>query len=58
MATAQFDPALTGIHLVVGAIGSFVGARITSLYMPSARIKRIFGVPMVVMTLYKIRTLL
>lgn len=58
MATAQFDPALTGILLVVGAIGSFVGARITSLYMPSARIKQIFGVLIVVMTLYKIWTLL
>ena len=58
MATAQFDPALTGILLVVGAVGSFIGARITSLYMPSARIKQIFGVLIVIMTLYKIWTLL
>ena len=58
MATAQFDPVLTGILLAVGAVGSFIGARITSLYMPSARIKQIFGVLIVVMTLYKIATLL
>jgi uncharacterized membrane protein YfcA len=58
MATAHFDPTLTGILLVVGAISSFIGARITSLYMPSARIKHIFGVLIVIMTLYKIWTLL
>lgn len=58
MATAQFDPAMTGILVAVGAIGSFVGARITSLYVPNSQIKQIFGVLIVIMTLYKIWTLL
>jgi hypothetical protein len=57
MATAHFDPTLTVVLLVAGAAGSFVGARLTSLYMPSARIKQLFGVLIVVMTLFKIWTL-
>lgn len=43
--------------LVVGAVGSFLGARLTSLYVPSGRLKQIFGVLIVVMTAYKIYTL-
>ena len=39
---------------VAGAAGSFVGARLTSLFMPSARIKQLSGVLIVIMTLYKI----
>jgi len=58
LATARFDPKLTVTLLIAGAAGSFVGARITSLYMPSARIKQLFGVLIVIMTLYKIWTLL
>ena len=38
------------------AIGSFLGARLTSLYVPSGRLKQIFGVLIVVMTAYKIHT--
>jgi uncharacterized membrane protein YfcA len=38
---------------LVGAIGSFVGARITSLYVPGKRLKQTFGVLIVVMTAYK-----
>ncbi len=58
VATAQFDPTLTGVLLVAGAAGSFAGARITSLYVPGARIKQIFGILIVIMTAYKIWTLL
>lgn len=58
MSAARFDPALTVILLVAGAAGSFVGARITSLYMPSVRIKQVFGILIVLMTLYKIWTLI
>lgn len=58
MNAARFDPDLTGILLLAGAAGSFVGARITSLYMPSVRIKQVFGVLIVLMTLYKIWTLI
>jgi uncharacterized membrane protein YfcA len=56
--TMQINGELTGILLLVGAIGSFGGARITSLYVPSGRLKQMFGVLIVVMTLYKIYTLL
>lgn len=58
LATARFDPFLTAALLVVGAIGSFAGARITSLYMPGARIKQMFGILIIIVTLYKIYTLL
>lgn len=57
LSTAQFDVSLMIPLLVVGAIGSYVGARVTSKWVPSARIKQIFGVLIVVMTLYKIITL-
>jgi len=43
--------------LIAGAIGSFIGARITSLYVPSAKLKKLFGVLIIVVTLYKIYTL-
>ena len=55
--TAQWDVNLTVTLLAVGAIGSFLGARLTSLYVPSGRLKQIFGVLIVVMTAYKIHTL-
>ncbi|MCX5828553.1 MAG: sulfite exporter TauE/SafE family protein [Deltaproteobacteria bacterium] len=58
MSTARFDLQLTAALLLVGAAGSFLGARLTSLYVPSGRIKQIFGVLIVVMTAYKIYTLL
>jgi uncharacterized membrane protein YfcA len=58
LATARFDPLLTATLLVVGAAGSFIGARATSLYMPSARIKQLFGILIIIVTLYKIYTLL
>jgi hypothetical protein len=57
LSTAQFDFNLMIPLLIVGAIGSYAGARITSRYVPSARIKQIFGVLIVIMTLYKIFTL-
>jgi hypothetical protein len=57
LSTAQFDFSLMIPLLVVGAIGSYAGARITSKWVPSARIKQIFGVLIVIMTLYKIYTL-
>lgn len=56
--TAQIDPTLAGVLLVAGAVASFAGARVTSRFVPSARVKQIFGVLIVVMTAYKIWTLL
>ncbi|MPZ79062.1 MAG: TSUP family transporter [Actinophytocola sp.] len=58
LAMAQWDPGLTVALLAVGAAGAFAGARLTSLYVPSVRIKQMFGVLIVVMTAYKIVTLL
>ncbi|GAB4230690.1 MAG: sulfite exporter TauE/SafE family protein [Acidobacteriota bacterium] len=55
--TAVWDPNLTVTLLVVGSLGSFFGARLTSLYVPSVRLKQLFGIVIVVMTAYKILTL-
>ncbi len=55
---AQFDAKLTVALLLAGAVGSFFGARITSLWVASARLKQMFGLLIVVMTGYKIFTLL
>jgi hypothetical protein len=54
LATARVDFQLAGLLIVVGAVGSFVGARITSLYVPGRRLKQMFGVLIVVMTAYKL----
>ena len=54
IATAKVDLQLVVVLVVVGAIGSFVGARITSLYVPGRRLKQLFGLLIVVMTAYKI----
>lgn len=58
LATARFDPTLTVTLLCVGAAGAFSGARITNLYVPSARIKQLFAILIIITTLYKIYTLL
>lgn len=55
--TAQFDVTTTGVLLAAGAIASFCGARVSSIYLPSDRIKQLFGLLIVVMTLYKIYTM-
>lgn len=52
--TAKVDLHLAAVLIIVGAIGSFFGARITSLYVPGKRLKQIFGVLIVVMTAYKL----
>ncbi len=54
ISTAQWDMGLALPLLVAGAAGSFIGARLTSLYVPSGRLKQIFGILIVVMTVYKI----
>lgn len=46
------------ILIIADVIGAFTGARITSLYVPSDKIKRLFGVLIVLVTLYKIYTLI
>ncbi len=54
IATARVDFQLAMVLLAVGAVGSFLGARITSLYVPGRRLKQIFGLLIVVMTAYKL----
>ena len=56
--TARFDLSLTVALLVVGVAGSYGGARLASLRVSSARMKQIFGVLIVVVTSYKLYTLL
>jgi uncharacterized membrane protein YfcA len=58
LSTARLDVNLTIMLIVAGAVCSFLGARLTSLYVPSGRIKQIFGVLIVVMTTYKIFTMI
>jgi uncharacterized membrane protein YfcA len=55
--TARFDFSLTAGLLLVGAAGAFLGSRITSLYVPGARLKQLFGIVIVALTLYKIYTM-
>jgi uncharacterized membrane protein YfcA len=57
LSTAQFDGSLTVALLVAGAVGAFLGARITSLWLPGARLRQLFGVLIVLTTAYKIYTL-
>jgi uncharacterized membrane protein YfcA len=52
--TAKWDPLLTIILLIVGAGASFAGARITSLYIPLKKLKQIFGMLILTMTIYRI----
>ena len=56
--TARIDVKLAALLVAVGAAGAFLGARITSLYVPGRRLKQIFGVLIVVMTAYKLFQLL
>ncbi len=58
LATARLDWHLTGVLILIGALSAFIGARVTSLYVPSVRLKQLFGLLIVVMTGYKIFTLL
>ncbi len=56
--TAQWDAELSTPLLVAGTIGSFLGARLTSRLVAGAVLKRIFAVVLVVVTLYKLSSIL
>lgn len=58
LATAKIALGTTLVLVVVGAIASFLGARITSLWIPGKRLKQMFGVLIVLMSAYKLYTLL
>ncbi len=54
IATARMDFKLAVVLLIIGAVGAFVGARITSLYVPGRRLKQLFALLIVIMTAYKL----
>lgn len=54
LATARFDLGLTLTLLIVGSVGGFLGARLTSRFVPGDRLKQILGVLIVVATLNKL----
>jgi uncharacterized membrane protein YfcA len=56
--TAHWEPGVTLWCIVVGILFSYAGAKVTSVYVPSQRLKQLFGVLIVIVTLYKITTLL
>jgi uncharacterized membrane protein YfcA len=58
LSTAAWNPTLTVALLVAGVAGSFAGARITSLYVPGAWVKQLFASLIVVVTAYRLATIL
>ncbi len=56
--TAHWNIKLTVWLVLVGALFSFFGARTTSLFVPSVRVKQIFAILILIVTAYKILTLL
>lgn len=56
--TAIWDIPLTISLVLVGSLGAFAGARVTSLYVPHNRLKQLFGLLIVVMTGYKLLTMI
>jgi hypothetical protein len=40
--------------LVVGAIGSYLGARVAARWVPGERLKQLFGLLIVVVTAYRV----
>lgn len=56
--TAHIDGVLTVWCIVGGTVFSYLGAQTTSRYVPSPRLRQIFGALIVLATLYKIYTLM
>ncbi|WP_234553637.1 sulfite exporter TauE/SafE family protein [Thermus caliditerrae] len=54
LSTARLDLGLTLSLVGAGALGSYLGSRLTSLYLPSQRLKQLFGVLILAVTLYKV----
>ncbi|MEM4750095.1 MAG: sulfite exporter TauE/SafE family protein [Sulfolobales archaeon] len=54
----SFDVAVAAPLLITSTAAAYAGARITSKYIPSIMLKKLFGLLIVVMTLYKVLTLL
>ncbi len=58
LSTAHFHGPLTVWCIAAGIVFSYVGAQTTSRYVPNQRLRQLFGVLIVVGTLYKIYTLM
>lgn len=56
--TAQVDLSLAAVLVMVGAAGSFLGARLTSRFVSGPTLKRAFGILVVVMTAVKLVSIL
>lgn len=56
--TAEIDLTLAVTLVIVGSLAAFAGARVTSLFVPDQRLKQGFGVLLVLMTAYRLVTLL
>jgi len=54
LSTAQWNFSLAIPLLVAGAFGAFIGARITSIHVPAKKLKAIFGILIVLVTIYKL----
>lgn len=57
LGTAEVDLGVAAVLVVVGAAGSFLGARLTSRYVSGPTLRRVFGILIVVMTAVKVATL-
>lgn len=58
LGTADVDLGLAAVLVVAGAVGSFLGARLTSRFVSGPTLKRMFGILIVVMTAVKVVSIL
>lgn len=58
LASANVNLTFAAVLIVVGAAGSFLGARLTSRFVSGPTLKRAFGILIVVMTAVKVTTVL
>ncbi|WP_353683811.1 hypothetical protein V4D30_07980 [Thermodesulfovibrio sp. 3907-1M] len=58
LSTAHWNFSLTVALIAAGALFSFLGARVTSIFVPGVRVKQIFAVLILIVTGYKIYTLI
>lgn len=55
---AQLNPTLTATLLTVGALGAYIGARLTSLRLTNQQFKYVFVAMMATLLLYRLYRLL
>lgn len=57
LSTMVIDMRLAAVLVVVGATGAFIGARLTSRFVSGPRLKQVFAVMIVMVTAYKLTTI-